>query len=172
VEVEGVVALGGVARPHVVDLVCSNLGERSQGGNAQDCGGNEYGMVRKIGPERTHEGRRHGIAGAGEAIISADTRRHSMPAGDTEADSGDRWADEGRARAVKTLGNDHPGEPGRSARMSAAAAMNANPDAANARFQRTASASAPPGICAATAANPPTVSASPTFCFDQPRSAK
>src|SRR5262249_7791946 len=110
VEVEGVVALGGVARPHVVDLVCSNLGERGQGGNAQDCGGNEYDMVRKIGPERTHEGRRHGIAGAGEAIISADTPRHSMPAGDTEADSGDRWADEARARAVKNLGNEHPRE--------------------------------------------------------------
>jgi len=33
-EVEGIVAPRGVARTHVVDLVCSDLGERKQGGHA------------------------------------------------------------------------------------------------------------------------------------------
>src|SRR5947209_19004214 len=63
-------------------------------------------------------------------------------------------------------------KPGRSARMSAAAAMSTNPDAASARFQRTAPASAPPRLHAATAATPPTLTATPAGYLDQPRLAR
>src|SRR5262245_48366798 len=74
-KIQGMVALGGIARANVVDLVRSDFGERDQRWDAQDRRGNEYGAVRQVGSERTHEHGGHGVAGAGEAIISSNARR-------------------------------------------------------------------------------------------------
>src|SRR5262245_54950854 len=82
------------ARAHIIDFVRSDLVERDQSRDTQHGGGKEYGVVRKIGAERAHERGGHGFPGPGEAVISSDARRHAVAAGDTEADRGDRWADE------------------------------------------------------------------------------
>ncbi len=104
------VALGGIARTDVIDLVGSDLAERNQGRDTQGRRRDEYGAVREVGSERAHERGGQSISGTGEAIISPDARRHSMTAREPETNCSDRGPDEACGHAMENLGCEHKRE--------------------------------------------------------------
>src|SRR5262249_43464102 len=109
-QIKGVVALGGIARTNVIDLVRSDFGQRDQRRDAQDRRGDEYGAVRQVCSEPTHERSGHSISGAGEAVISPNATRHSMTAGETETDRSDRCSNDARGHAMQNLSHEYERE--------------------------------------------------------------
>ena len=106
-QVECVVAPGGIARARVIDLVGLDPAERDQRRDAQDRGGEEDRAGRYVASEHSHERRGRGIAGGGEPVVSSDPQRHAAPADQPEADRRDGGADDAGGQAVQAFGREH-----------------------------------------------------------------